>query len=113
MSITVYKLSCLPGHHLSSLPDSNSRYLLIRFSLGRDAKSARASYFVRDGNAAGHDVITKDVIARPVTASDAVALGEIVTAESSQSSSKLPYRVFRDILSVNRRRERRSSAFSN
>ena len=61
---------------MSGLPDSNSWYLLIRFSLGRDAKSARASYLVRDGNAAGHDVITKDVIARLVTASDAVALGK-------------------------------------
>src|SRR2546427_10686098 len=111
--MAVYKLSCLPGHHLSDLPDSNSPYLLIRFSLGRDAKSARASYIVRDGNAAGHDVITKDVIARPVTASDAVTLGEIVTAESSQSSSKYPFRVSRDILSADGRRERRSSAFSN
>jgi len=95
------------------LPDSNSPYLLIRFSLGRDAKSARASYFVRDGNAAGHDVITKDVIARPVTALYAVVLGEIVAAESSQSSSKVPFRASRDILSVNGRRERRSTAFSN
>src|SRR5207247_1209202 len=107
--MAVCKLSCLPGHHLSDLPDSNSTYLLIRFSLGRDAKSARASYIVRDGNAAGHDVITKDVIARPVTASDAVALGEIVTAESSQSS-KLPFRVSRDILSADGRRGRRSAA---
>jgi hypothetical protein len=98
---------------LSDLPDSNSRYLLIRFSFGRDAKSARASYLVRDGNAAGHDVITKDVIARSVTAFDAVVLGEIVTAESSQSSSKFSFRVSRDILSANRRRERRSSALSN
>ena len=68
-------LSGLSGHDLSDLPDSNSWYLLIRFPLGRDAKSARASHLVRDGNAAGHDVITKDVIARPVTALDAVALG--------------------------------------
>jgi len=30
---------------------------------------------VRDGNAAGHGVITKEVIARPVTALDAVVLG--------------------------------------
>jgi len=60
---------------LSDLPDSNSRYLLIRFPFGRDAKSARASYIVRDGNAAGHDVITKEVIARPVTALGAVVLG--------------------------------------
>ena len=95
------------------MPDSNSTYLLIRFPFGRDAKSARASHIVRDGNAAGYDVITKEVIARPVTASDAVALGEIVTAESSQSSSKFLFRVSRDILSANRRRERRSSAFSN
>jgi len=74
--MAVYKLSCLPGYYLSDFPDSNSRYLLIRFLFGRDAKSARASYLVRDGNAAGHDVITKDVIARPVTASDAVAWGK-------------------------------------
>ena len=60
---------------MSDLPDSNSRYLLIRFPLGRDEKSARASHLVRDGNAAGHDVITKDVIARPITASNAVGLG--------------------------------------
>ena len=60
---------------MSDLPDSNSRYLLIRFPFGRDAKSARASYIVRDGNAAGHDVITKEVIARPVTALGAVVLG--------------------------------------
>ena len=111
--MALYKLSCLPGHHLSDLPDSISRYLLIRFPFGRDAKSARASYIVRDGNAAGHDVITKEVIARPVTAFDAVVLGEIVTAESSQSSSKLPFRASRGILSANRRRERRSSALSN
>ena len=29
-------------------------YLLIRFLFGRDAKSARPSHFVRDGNAADH-----------------------------------------------------------
>ena len=60
---------------MSGLPDSNSWYLLIRFPFGRDAKSARASYIVRDGNVAGHDVITKEVIARPVTALDVVVLG--------------------------------------
>jgi len=70
-------LSGLPGHQLSDLPDSNSWYLLIRFLFGRDAacRPALRIFSSCETRRAGRDVITRDVIARPVAALGAVAWG--------------------------------------